>query len=83
MVVSNTSKPCHLHYSSKTQKGAKHLLSGQGLPLWFHEHTSSLYRSLLSQNILVDVVNRSRLLHCKRAESVDYVRAIAWESKPT
>jgi len=60
--VSNTSKPCRLQYCSKTQKGAKHLLSGQGLPLWIHEHTSTLYRSLLSETILVDVVNRSRLL---------------------
>jgi len=39
MTASNTLKPCHLQYCSKTQKCTKHLLSGQGLPLWFHEHT--------------------------------------------
>lgn len=62
MTISSTLKPRHLQYCSKTQKGTKHLLSGQGLPVWFHEPTSTLYRSLLSETILVDVVNPSRLL---------------------
>jgi hypothetical protein len=83
MTVSITLKPFHLQYCSKTQKGTKHLLSGQGLPLWFQEPSSTLYRILLSETILLDVVNRSRLLQCKRVEFVNYVTACVSESRPT
>jgi len=83
MTVSNILKPRHVQFCSKTQKGTKRLLSGQGLPLWSHEPTFTLYRSLLSETILVDVVSRSRLLQCKRVEFVDSVTACASKSKPT